>query len=176
LNRIPELSLLNQPDTAFDYVDSYTATLEHEDVTVEEVTHSFFTATPAWVGWLFTLRNNIVKMFGLKISNEENRRDVLKATQYNIGDQLGLFKIFAKNEREILLGEDDKHLDFRVSLYLDKQAKELAVTTVVKFNNWFGRLYFIPVRPFHKMIVPAMLKGIIRRLQTTNNRNQLKGI
>jgi hypothetical protein len=61
-------------------------------------------------------------------------------------------------------------LNFRVSLFLKQQApgtnyKELTVSTAVEFNNWFGRLYFLPVPPFHKLIVPAMLKGIVKELE-----------
>ncbi|AYZ35431.1 DUF2867 domain-containing protein [Chryseobacterium indologenes] len=33
------------------------------------------------------------------------------------------------------------------------------------FHNWTGVLYFLPVRPFHKLIVPAMLKNIIGQLE-----------
>ena len=87
--------------------------------------------------------------------------------------------MFDKTDNEVILGEDDKHLDFRVSLLLDKLAskteqKNLTITTTVKFNNSFGRLYFLPVRAFHKLIVPTMLKGIIKQLEneTTTNSYQ----
>ncbi|HJV20387.1 MAG TPA: DUF2867 domain-containing protein, partial [Sediminibacterium sp.] len=68
------------------------------------------------------------------------------------------------------LGEDDKHLNFRVSLLINRQSdycenKKIIISTTVKFNNWFGRLYFLLVRPFHKLIVPIMLKGIIKNIE-----------
>jgi hypothetical protein len=76
--------------------------------------------------------------------------------------------VFHKTDHEIILGEDDKHLDFRVSLYLDENTetnqKQLTISTLVKFNNIFGKLYFMPVLPFHKLIVPTMLKGIIKQI------------
>ena len=70
----------------------------------------------------------------------------------------------------MILGEDDKHLNFRVSLFIDHRNdeeanKKLIISTTIKFNNWFGRLYFLPVRPFHKLIVVAMLKKIIQRVE-----------
>ena len=78
--------------------------------------------------------------------------------------------MFTKTENEVILGEDDKHLNFRVSLILNPKGKKtenkaLIVSTTVEFNNWFGRLYFLPVRPFHKLIVPTILKGMIRDLE-----------
>lgn len=89
------------------------------------------------------------------------------------GEQIGLFKVFDKTTNELILGEDDKHLNFRVSLLIDSQNesktdKKLIISTTVKFNSWFGRLYFLPVRPFHKLIVPSMLKGIINDIEKQN--------
>jgi hypothetical protein len=76
--------------------------------------------------------------------------------------------VFHKTDHEIILGEDDKHLDFRVSLFLDENTetnqKQLTISTLVKFNNIFGKLYFMPVRPLHKLIVPTILKGIIKQI------------
>ena len=40
----------------------------------------------------------------------------------------------------------------------------LTMTTLVKFNNWVGRAYFVPVRIGHKMVVPAMLRALRARL------------
>jgi hypothetical protein len=61
---------------------------------------------------------------------------------------------------EILLGEDDQHLNFRTSVQLERQEEKcwVIVSTVVQFNNWLGHAYFVPVRPIHKIIVPAMMR------------------
>ena len=37
------------------------------------------------------------------------------------------------------------------------------VSTVVQFKSWLGRAYFLLVRPFHKLIVPAMLRTAYQR-------------
>jgi hypothetical protein len=116
----------------------------------------------------------LVGLFGLKTSGNVTDRDkILENFKGEKGEQIGLFKVFEKTEDEIILGEDDKHLNFRVSLFIDSQNenktdKNLIISTTVKFNNWFGRLYFIPVRPFHKLIVPTMLKGIIKNIEQQN--------
>ena len=70
----------------------------------------------------------------------------------------------------MILGEDDKHLNFRISLLTENLnteqiKKEVTISTTVEFNNWFGKIYFLPVRPFHKLIVPRMLKAIIKELE-----------
>jgi hypothetical protein len=78
--------------------------------------------------------------------------------------------VFDKTDNEIVIGENDKHLDFRVSLLFDENKnhfdeKSLTISTTVKFHNWLGVLYFLPVRPFHKLIVPAMLQNMIGKLE-----------
>ncbi len=88
------------------------------------------------------------------------------------GDQkIGFFKLFDKTNKEIILGEDDKHLNFRVSLFMDEAEdnrieKRITISTLIVFNNWFGRIYFLPVKSFHKLIVPAMLKAMIKQIET----------
>ncbi|WP_345324099.1 DUF2867 domain-containing protein [Candidatus Villigracilis proximus] len=118
------------------------------------------------MGWLFTLRNKIVSIIGLKTSgsSEAKHKTVLKDFKGEIGQRVCLFKVFDGNENEIILGEDDKHLNFRVSLLLDKKENQLHISTIVKIHNWLGKLYFLPVKPFHKLIVPSMMKGMVNQL------------
>ena len=173
---LPNNSILNTSNTEYDYLDSFRGVLNDNEnkFTSTDIGKAFFSTGPKWVGRLFTLRNKIVSIFGLKTSGDiTNREKQLANFKCEPGEQLGLFKVFAKTENEVILGEDDKHLNFRVSLILNQQRKEtkkkdLIVSTTVEFNNWFGRLYFLPVRPFHKLIVPTMLKGMIRELEKLN--------
>jgi hypothetical protein len=173
---IPENSLLISTHKKYDYVDSFQGFINDTEnkITSVEIGKAFFSSGPKWVEQLFTLRNRIVSIFGLKTSGDiTNREKQIENFKCEPGEQLGLFKVFAKTENEVILGEDDKHLNFRVSLYLNQQAnetkkKDLIVSTAVEFNNWFGRLYFLPVRPFHKLIVPTMLTGMIKKLENQN--------
>ncbi|WP_084297724.1 DUF2867 domain-containing protein [Sporolactobacillus laevolacticus] len=70
---------------------------------------------------------------------------------------------------EILLGEDDRHLDFRVSILMDEvhELKYVTISTVVFFHNRLGRLYFFVIERFHKAIVSAMLKNMIRQITSS---------
>ncbi|MDT0647125.1 DUF2867 domain-containing protein [Zunongwangia sp. F260] len=170
---LPENSLLNSSHKKYDYVDSFQAVLydAQNNFTSVDVGKAFFSAGPKWVENLFDVRNKIVSLFGFKTSGElKDRGKQLQNFRCEPGEQLGLFKVFDKNENEVILGEDDKHLNFRISLFLEQhqnsiQKKNLIISTTVEFNNGFGRLYFLPVRPFHKLIVPAILKGIIEDLE-----------
>lgn len=154
-----------------DYQDSYSANLPTKEpsLTIEEVGRGFFSTAPSWLKKLFMLRNKLVKFIGLKVGKEaEDREAMLAAYNFEVGEAFGLFKVFQKSDNALIIGADDKHLDFRVSLLIDRSATEkekLTITTTVYFHNWTGRLYFIPVKPFHSLAVPAMLRSIVKKLK-----------
>lgn len=154
----------------YDYADSYCGNLDPEknDITPTDIAKGFFSSSPKWVHFLMSLRNSIVSIFGLKTgASQLNDESSLDHMTLEKGDQLGIFKVFDKNDQELILGENDKHLNFRVSLMIDPEPrpkKKLIISTIVIFHNWFGKLYFLPVKPFHKFIVRRMLKRTIQSL------------
>jgi hypothetical protein len=97
---------------------------------------------------MFAFRNNVVKLFGLKTGEENGKIPAAKILPVSRRSDRA-FKVFGKTNNEIILGEDDKHLDFRVSLLYDNAENEnkgnsLTISTTVKFHNWLGVLYFFP--------------------------------
>ena len=172
---LPEKSILNVSRKGYNYVDSFEGDLNDNDYKFNpvDIGKAFFTSSPKWVEKLMTLRDKVVSIFGLKISGDiADRKRQLDNFKCEPGEQIGPFKVFAKTESEVILGEDDKHLNFRISLFLNQKKehniKNLTISTTVDFNNWFGRLYFLIIRPFHKLIVPAMLKAVIIELEKRN--------
>jgi hypothetical protein len=55
-------------------------------------------------------------------------------------------------------------LTFRVSVLTDREKSYVYVTTVVHYNNRGGKVYFLPVKPFHKIILYAMMKRLLKKL------------
>lgn len=170
----PPTSSIYGPD--YDYVDSYQGTYLDADNSIRstDIGKAFFSSAPKWSAVLFDMRNKIVSLFGLKTPDKmEDRQAALKNFNCEPNERLGLFQVYSKTEDEVVIGEDDKHLNFRISLLkkddLSKEGmKKLIISTTVEFNNWFGKLYFLPVKPFHRLIVPSMLKGLIRKLEQEN--------
>jgi hypothetical protein len=165
----PDQSLLFSK-TKYHFADSFQGAFVHKGrLNSADIAKAFFSSAPAWVDKLMHFRNKIVGIFGLKTPRSANRKQTIDNFKCEKGEQVGLFKVFDKSDKEVVLGENDKHLDFRVSLFLedvqnDAFEKKLTISTTVTFKNWFGRFYFFPVRPFHKLIVPTMLKEIIKQL------------
>jgi hypothetical protein len=61
------------------------------------------------------------------------------------------------------LGENDKHLDFRVSILCTPGSppttgSRLTLSTVVYCHNRLGRAYLSVIAPFHRQVVKASLR------------------
>lgn len=118
--------------------------------------HAAFGRPPAWVSALMHVRDGVMGRFGVKTAGEM-RRDA----QASGGPHIDFFKVIARYPDELIVGEDDRHLDFRASLLLRPApggaTQELVVTTVVHCHNLLGRLYIRAIAPFHRIIVRASL-------------------
>lgn len=168
---LPLDSALANPPKKYDYQDSYSAPVPLS-LTATDAAWEFFGGAPAWVSALMRFRNSLASLVGLKTG--ETRTD--RRIELRAGQRVGLFRIFSVTDREVILGEDDRHLDFRVSVFLAPAAKavqeqseprqQLIVSTVVHYRNVFGRIYFFFVRPVHQIIVPAMFRRMLSRYQT----------
>ncbi|WP_159779824.1 DUF2867 domain-containing protein, partial [Flavobacterium sp. 9AF] len=107
----PKESFLFQKTEKYNYVDSFQGTIldEKNQITSLDVLKAFFSSGPKWITNLFVLRNKIVKLFGLKISQKiSNKEEFINNLKGEPNEQIGLFKIFEVNEKEIIIGEDDK--------------------------------------------------------------------
>jgi hypothetical protein len=96
----------------------------------------------------------MVRPFGLK-SGKEFQKDK------KLGDTF--FTKIAQTEHELIMGESDRHLNFRVSVLSDRLSSFIYITTLVHYNNSMGKAYFFFVKPLHKIIV----KSIIKKFETT---------
>ena len=113
---------------------------------------------PPWIGWLTNVRDAIVACFGLKTA-----KHLATLSSEAKPDRLGIFKVYGKSESEIVLGEDDKHLDFRLSVLCTPDLSptlggQLIVSTVVHCHNLLGRAYILVIAPFHRQVVKTSLR------------------
>lgn len=134
---LPKSSLLFQQPAglqADDFVDCYAKPSTRP---LDQAAARAFTF-PAWVSALMRLRNLLVAPFGLntKITNP---------------NRIGIFPLVTRSENELILGLDDSHLDFRISVL--RQDGMLYFATWVRTKNRFGRLYLRSIMPFHILIV-----------------------
>lgn len=159
----PAASALHPERAQYPYSDSFSVPLRRRDVESWELVAAFFQSTPDWVDRLFALRNRIVALFGLK-TGRDDARDL--TPPYRVERRIGLFRIVGLSGSEAILGEDDRHLDFRTSLLLidDGSGPRLIVSTLVKTKNALGFAYFSVVKHFHRLIVPIVVKTMAAKI------------
>lgn len=119
-----------------------------EPLTPDRIFEAMFCNFPKPVEWLFKLRNALVKPFGLQGG--------------------GGFRsmISERSDEEIILCKNDKHLCFWVSIYCSLPEdgwQETSVTTVVKYNNLLGKIYFFGIWVFHKLLVKSLFRKAIKK-------------
>lgn len=129
-----------------DYSDSFSKkVVTQENITPDVFFDMAFNRFPVWIDWLLKLRNKLVKPLGLD-------------TTSRFSDS-----VCERSVNEIIWGMPDKHLNFHVSMWCGEYKdgkQELRITTIVKYNNGLGRIYFLFIRPFHKIIIYSLLKQI----------------
>lgn len=135
-----------------DFADAWQITGPGNAFDAEQIAGRLNQTMPGWAKFLLGLRNLLVAPFGLKTGRGEVARETL-------------FPVVETSPERVVLGLDDRHLDFRlvVDVATDKTTGRVAIaTTYVRTHNAAGRLYLAFVKPFHRIIVPAMLRRATR--------------
>ncbi|GAB3347456.1 DUF2867 domain-containing protein [Lysobacter tyrosinilyticus] len=145
------------------FADAYAIRLPtHASRDPEVLARFLFARPPSIVRSLLKVRDLLVAPFGIKTA------DHMQASGASGCDQrIGIFRIYDSNADEIVLGEDDRHLDFRLSVLCRPSdgtgsVTEVVLSTVVKCHNAFGRAYITVVAPFHRAIVQGSLRRAAR--------------
>jgi hypothetical protein len=140
--------------------DAFQIIVEGQNLSAMEAAKRAVYGAPSWINRLLELRNLVVKPFGLKPGED---RSLENAGPSNVG----LFPVLAEEPNRVLLGMNDKHLDFRLLVDVVNQnngSQIITASTVVKTHNALGRAYLAIVKPFHKVIVPAMMRRVTNAL------------
>ena len=121
------------------------------------------TRTPGWMNALMAMRNQAVRLVGLKhvgnLSTAVNRKP---AKEYKLGDRVGIFSIQHLQDDEVVVFDDDKHLHVQLSVvkHVVEGKPKVSLSTVVHIHNRLGRVYMAVVGPVHSLIVPRMLAQV----------------
>jgi Protein of unknown function (DUF2867) len=111
-----------------------------------DVAQAAFGRAPVWISRLMQLRKALVAPFGL-----------LHDPPAPNSKAIGIFPIVLDTKDKVVLGLDDKHLDFRVVVELLNAGTSVSLTTLVKPHNIFGKIYLAIIMPFHRIIAATIL-------------------
>jgi hypothetical protein len=136
-----------------DLLDSYCVPLPADHGNALHVARATLGQPEAWFRVLISIRDAIMARFGVKTSTQMLRK-------LDAADRVDFFPLIDSTEHEVILGEDDLHLDFRLSLFIQRSAGQpdlLIATTAVRCHNLLGRAYLWMITPFHHLVVRAKL-------------------
>ena len=129
---------------------------------LEVLARAAFERQAGWIRALTRVRDAVMATVGVKSSR------AIGAAAAARGPVIGYFPLLSKSAGELVVGEDDRHLDFRVAILLRTGAaggRELVVVTVVHCHNRLGRTYLAVIAPFHRVIARANLEQAARVME-----------
>ncbi|WP_432449006.1 DUF2867 domain-containing protein [Aliiroseovarius marinus] len=140
---LPRTSKLWERFTKGDFIDGYAVT---SPLSAQEALQIGL-ALPSWAMTLLKIRNRILSPFGFK-------------TRIDKGYVDSIFPLEFEDENEVIVGTDDWHQDFRISVF--KADDTIHMATWVHRHNLAGYIYLAVVMPFHILIVRDAMRRIAR--------------
>jgi len=145
------------------YEDSFCLSIETKNLfDVDFIIFKIIETLPNWIKLLLNLRNKIASIFGLKTGKIGDVFDNPEKLNFKQGQSIGDLSVILKEKYHLITELKDKHLDFRVSILIreEEYTTKVFFSTIVKFNNIFGKVYFFLITPFHRLIIPNTLKRL----------------
>ena len=137
-----------------DLLDCYAAPLPPgHDGDIRAIARAILDRPSWWFRGLLAIRDGFARGTGLQTTGDIRR-------SVDAGVRVAFFPIRTQSADEIILGEDDRHLDFRLSLLAERGANgagTVFVTTVVHCRNRLGHAYLTAITPFHHLVVRSSL-------------------
>jgi hypothetical protein len=135
------------------FADAFCVEVADRDLDARRAAERMMARQPRWAEALVSLRNFLVSPLGLKTSG---------ATPGAPREMIGIFPVVSETPDRLIAGFNDSHLDFRVVVDVTTPGgiRQVTLTTLVKTHNWMGRTYLAIILPFHRLIVPALLRQV----------------
>jgi len=141
---LPDQSALHAYIGEGDFLDCYSVA---SGMSAREAAQ-LITKFPGWAQGLLMVRRIVTAPFGLSQDGPE------------ADDKLGAFPVELDTGTEVIAGFDDKHLNFRVSVYA--KGGQVSLATWVHPHNWGGRIYLAAILPFHVLVARNALARVAK--------------
>ena len=157
----PSDSALSALYEGADLLDAYAIDLPaNASADPEVLARIAFERQAPWIRALTCVRDTVMATVGVKSSRAIGAEAAQSGRQV-----IGYFPVLSKRADEMVVGGDDRHLDFRVAIQVRAAGRELVVTTVVHCHNRLGRAYLCAITPFHRTILRANLQRTAKALE-----------
>lgn len=134
------------------FADAFRIEIDDRELDARRAAERMMARQPRWAAALVSLRNLLVAPLGLKTSGASREAR----------DMIGIFPVVSQTPDRLIAGFNDKHLDFRVVVDVTPPTgvRQVTATTLVLTHNRLGRTYLAIILPFHRLIVPALLRQV----------------
>jgi hypothetical protein len=136
------------------FVDAFRLETDGPALDARHAAQRMIARQPRWAEALLTLRNLLVTPFGLKTSG---------ASKTAPREMIGIFPVLSATPERLVAGFNDTHLDFRIVVDVaasGASTQNVTATTLVLTHNRLGRTYLAIILPFHRLIVPTLLRQV----------------
>ncbi len=160
---VPPSSLLGERITSAYFGDAYRAPLRRLDDSVVDIFFAIMGHHPWWMKTVLIMRNALASWCGLDAPRACEIVHLEIKGNYRVGENIGVWPIYALTDTELIAGRDNKHLDFRLSVLkeTDAEAPSVVVSTLCTVHNRFGKVYLFFIVPFHKWGVQRLMSRAI---------------
>jgi hypothetical protein len=142
-----------------DYLDSFEVSSQTPGQDLVAIYAAVLGHLPKVFKRLLVVRSHLVKPLGIAgVSYGDLARSIDIERHYAVGDKIGRWTLFARHPDELITGANDRHLDFRVSVFRDARPR-IVLSTAVMAHNTFGRAYLATILPFHRFGVARLLRN-----------------
>ncbi len=135
------------------FSDAFSVAIDDAALDARQAAERMLGRSPRWIEALLALRNRLVTPFGLKTGapNETDASHII-----------GIFPVVSETPERLVAGFNDKHLDFRVvvDVATSGHGQRVTATTLVLTHNLLGKVYLAIIRPFHRLVVRALLRQV----------------
>ena len=131
-------------NTALEQIDYSDCFVENIDIiqfeTIDIFVKKYFETQPRWLA-----------MISMNIFSKRGMQKALKNNFFTVNDSIGSWKIYLRNDKEIVFGDDMGFMEYRFSMRLDNN--RLRVSTIVQYKGKIGKYYFSIVKLLHQKFV-----------------------
>ena len=131
-------------NTALEQIDYSDCFVENIDIiqfeTIDIFVRKYFETQPRWLS-----------MISMNIFSKRGMQKALKNNFFTVNDSIGSWKIYLRNDKEIVFGDDMGFMEYRFSMRLDNN--RLRVSTIVQYKGKMGKYYFSIVKLLHQKFV-----------------------
>ena len=130
--------------------------IDYSDCFVENIDITKFKTIDIFVKKYFETQPRCLSIISMNIFSKSGMQKALENNLFTVNDTIGNWKIYLRNDKEIVFGDDMGFMEYRFSMRLDNN--RLRVSTIVQYKGKMGKYYFSLVKLLHQKFVLLSLR------------------